>query len=194
MENSILGVVNNTAIKGKVEAEMLKDQQSIVLFSNPVLRKRAEAVAEYGPELYQLLDAMADILYAAEGRAGLAAPQIGVSKRVVVVDCGEGKLELINPEILERRGEQTGPEACLSFPGYTGIVKRANQVKVKSATRDQREILITAEGFAARCLQHEIDHLDGILYIDHIQDGQLFDDRIGEQVGRVRLKQLIGAE
>jgi peptide deformylase len=192
LENSILWVAKNTAIKRKVEAEMFKVQQSIVLFGNPVLRKRAEAVTEYGPELDQLLDVMADILYAAEGRAGLAAPQIKVSKRVVVVDCGEGKLELINPEILERRGEQTGPEACLSFPGYTGIVKRANLVKVKSTTRDQREILVTAEGFTARCLQHEIDHLDGILYIDHLHDGQLFDDRTGEQVSRARLKKLIG--
>jgi peptide deformylase len=173
---------------------MVNVQKTIVPFGDPVLRKRADTVTEFGTHLLQLLEAMSAILYAAEGRAGLAAPQVGVAQRVVVVDCGDGKIELINPEILEKQGEQTGPEACLSFPGYTGIVKRANIVKVKSTTRDQREILITAEGFVARCLQHEIDHLNGILYIDHLQDNQLFDDRTGEKVSRVRLKQLIGED
>jgi peptide deformylase len=170
---------------------MFKVQKTIVTFGDPILRKQTETVTEFGSRLSELLDTMAAILYAAEGRAGLAAPQVGVAQKVVVIDCGNGLVELVNPEILERRGEQTGPEACLSFPGYTGIVKRANSVKVKSATRDQREILITAEGFAARCLQHEIDHLNGILYIDHLQDDQLFNDRTGEQVGRAQLKQLI---
>lgn len=154
----------------------------IIPFGDPLLRKKVKPVIQFDEELYQLLDDLTNTLYAAEGRAGLAAPQISVLKRVIVMDCGDGKIELINPEILETMGEQIGPEACLSFPGYTGIVKRANYVKIKSMTRNQEEVLMEGEGFLARCMQHEIDHLNGVLYIDHIKDNELYDDQTRQKI------------
>lgn len=157
-------------------------EKAILPFGDPILRKQAQPVVRFDDELDELLADMTGTLYAGEGRAGLAAPQIGVLKRVVVMDCGEGLIELINPEILQLRGEQIGQEACLSFPGHTGIVKRAHYVKIKTQTRNGREILIDGEGFLARCIQHELDHLDGILYIDHIQDNQLYNDQTRQKV------------
>jgi len=163
-------------------------QQTILPFGDPILRKKSKPVVKFDQELAELLDAMANTLYAAEGRAGLAAPQIDVLERVIVLDCGSGKIELINPKILETKGEQTGPEACLSFPGFTGIVKRANFVRVKSMTRTGEEVTFAVESFLARCFQHEIDHLEGILYIDHIKDNELYDDQTRQ---KVNLKELL---
>lgn len=170
----------------------MKMEKAIIPFGDHLLRKRSKPVSKFDEELSGLLDDLTNILYAAEGRAGLAAPQIGVLKRVIVMDCGSGKIELINPEILETSGEQMGPEACLSFPGYTGIVKRANYVKVKSQTRNQAEVLLEGEGFLARCFQHEIDHLNGVLYIDHIQDDELYDDHTRQQVNLREMLRLSG--
>ena len=107
---------------------------------------------------------MADTMYDAEG-VGLAAPQIGVSKRVIVIDIGEGLLELINPEILEREGQDRQVEGCLSVPGVQGEVIRAYRVKVKGWDRKGEEKVIIGEGLLARVLQHEIDHLDGVLLL-----------------------------
>ena len=101
--------------------------RQILPFGDSLLRKKAKPVAELNERTFKLLDDMAETLYAAKG-AGLAAPQVGVLRRLVVMDCGDGLIELINPEIIEMDGEQTGAEACLSFPGYYGIVKRANRV------------------------------------------------------------------
>ncbi|HEX2953219.1 MAG TPA: peptide deformylase [Bacillota bacterium] len=157
-------------------------EKTILPFGHPILRKQAEPIVKFNRDLHRLLDDMTAILYAKEGRAGLAAPQIGVSLRVIVMDCGEGKIELINPVILENEGEQVGPEACLSFLGYTGVVKRANYVKVKNMTRNGHEVILEGEEFLARCIQHEMDHLDGVLFIDHIEDGQLYDDLSGKKV------------
>lgn len=108
---------------------------------------------------------MADTMYAAKG-VGLAAPQIGISKRVIVVDVGEGLWEVINPEIISKKGEECGVEGCLSIPGVTGQVYRAAHVVVTGLDRNGNEIRIEAGGLGARALQHEIDHLDGILFID----------------------------
>ncbi|MET3544423.1 peptide deformylase [Paenibacillus favisporus] len=152
-------------------------EKEILPFGDPILRKKAKPVTEITPRIYKLLDDMADTLYAEEGRAGLAAPQIGILRRVIVMDCGGGLIELINPVLLEHAGEQTGPEACLSYPGYTGIVKRAKYVKISTLTREGKTIVMEAEDYLARCIQHEMDHLDGILYIDHIQNGELFVNR-----------------
>lgn len=157
-------------------------EKKILPFGDPTLRRKAQPITEFDHELKRLLMDMTDTLYAAEGRAGLAAPQIGVLKRVVVMDCGKGLIQLINPEILERRGEQTGLEACLSFPGHTGIVKRADFVKVKTMTGTGRDLVFEGTGFLARCIQHELDHLDGILYVDHIQDNQLYNDHTRRRV------------
>lgn len=142
------------------------------------------------PRIVKLLDDLKDTLYAAEGRAGLAAPQIGILRRAVVMDCGDGLIELINPEIVERRGEQLGAEACLSFPGYAGEVKRAQYVKVKSLNRRGEPFVLEAEGYLARCVQHEVDHLDGILFIDHVKGDFLYHEQTGERISLLDMRKL----
>ncbi|MBR2627244.1 MAG: peptide deformylase [Peptococcaceae bacterium] len=141
---------------------------NIVTKEDKLLRKKSQVVPEITPNVIKLLDRMQETMYAANG-VGLAAPQVGILKRVIVVDIGEdgpGVLRLINPEILERSGWQNGPEGCLSCPGMYGDVKRSQYVKVKALNEQGEEIIIEAEDFLARALQHEIDHLEGILFID----------------------------
>ncbi|MBE3593470.1 MAG: peptide deformylase [Candidatus Carbobacillus altaicus] len=137
----------------------------IVKHPDPVLRKVAKPVTRITPHIHKLLDDMAETMAAANG-VGLAAPQVGILKRVIVVDDGEGIIELINPEIVEMSGEQDGPEGCLSIPGVTGDVKRAQYVRVKGLNRDGEPIEVAGEGLLSRALQHEIDHLNGVLFID----------------------------
>jgi peptide deformylase len=137
----------------------------IVELGDPVLRQKSVAVPDVNNNVRRLLDDLAETLYAAKG-VGLAAPQIGINKRVFVVDCGEGLWEVVNPEIVAMNGEDTSVEGCLSIPGVSGEVKRAAQVTFKGWDRNGREIRITAEGLGARALQHENDHLDGVLFID----------------------------
>ncbi|MFZ5632923.1 MAG: peptide deformylase [Bacillota bacterium] len=141
----------------------------IVENGDDILREKAREVPKITPNIIKLLDNMRDTMYANKG-VGLAAPQIGVSKRVIVVDAGEGLYELINPVITETRGEVTDAEGCLSVPGLVGDVRRAEVVRVKGLSRDGREIEIRAEGYAARAFQHEIDHLEGILFIDKAEN------------------------
>lgn len=141
---------------------------NIVTKEDKLLRKTCAAVPEITPNVKKMMDRMLETMYKANG-VGLAAPQIGILKRVVVIDIGEdgpGPLKLINPEILERSGMQDGTEGCLSCPGIWGDVKRSQYVKVKALNPEGEEIIIEGEGFLARALQHEIDHLDGILFID----------------------------
>ncbi len=131
-----------------------------------VLRKHCRPVSEITPRVFQLLDDMRQTLINANG-AGLAAPQVGVLKRiVVVVDEGGEIVELINPEIIEKSGEQTGLEGCLSCPGKAGEVTRPMKVTVRAQDRNGNVFTRKAEGFVARAYCHELDHLDGILYID----------------------------
>ncbi|MBE3588958.1 MAG: peptide deformylase [Thermoanaerobacteraceae bacterium] len=137
----------------------------IVLYGDEVLREKARPVTRITPNILRLLDNMRDTMYDARG-VGLAAPQVGVSKRVIVVDTGEGLIELINPEIVEARGEETDTEGCLSLPDVLGEVPRAVEVRVRGLDRHGRPVEHQASGFLARALQHEIDHLDGILFID----------------------------
>ena len=137
----------------------------IVELGDPVLRQKSSPVPEVNDSIKKLLDNLADTLYAAKG-VGLAAPQIGVAKRVIVVDCGEGMWEVVNPEIISMQGQEVAVEGCLSIPGVAGEVERAAQVIVKGWDRNGREIQITADGMGARALQHETGHLDGILFID----------------------------
>jgi len=139
--------------------------RKIVKVGDPVLRQQAKPVTVINKKIKRLLDDMAETMYQARG-VGLAAPQVGVSKRIIVVDVGEGLWELINPEIIFREGEEIDLEGCLSIPGVTGEVMRASRVRVRGLDRTGQQQVITAEGFAARALQHEIDHLDGILFID----------------------------
>ncbi len=138
---------------------------NVVTLPDEVLRQKAKPITNINAGVLRLLDNMKDTMYAFDG-VGLAAPQIGVSKRIVVVDTGEEYYELINPEIIFREGEQTGSEGCLSVPGIAGIVKRAKKVIVKALDRNGQEINITANDLLARAFQHEIDHLDGILFTD----------------------------
>ncbi len=130
-----------------------------------MLRQKCVEVKEITPAITKLLDNLADTLRAARG-VGLAAPQIGVTKRVIVVDTGEGLIELINPELLEMNGKQVDTEGCLSAPGVYCDVPRAEKVRVRGWDRQGREVAYRAEGFPARAFQHEIDHLDGILFTD----------------------------
>jgi peptide deformylase len=137
----------------------------IVRIGSPVLREKAAEVKQITPAIEKLLNNMADTLYTAEG-LGLAAPQIGVSKRVVVIDVGDGLIELINPIILEKYGNKVAAEGCLSIPGTTGEVARATKVRVQALNRQGEMIELTGEGMLARAFQHEIDHLDGVLFVD----------------------------
>lgn len=137
----------------------------IVKDPDPILREISKPVTEITPRIHKLLDDMADTMYDADG-VGLAAPQIAILKRIIVIDVGEGLLEIINPEIIEMDGEQIGPEGCLSIPGVLGKVKRSDYVKVKFLDRDGKEVIMEATGLLARAFQHEIDHLDGRLFTD----------------------------
>lgn len=154
----------------------------IVPFGDPILRKTARPVEAVDARTLKILDDLVETLYDEEGRAGLAAPQIGILRRLLVMDCGEGLIELINPEIVEMDGEQTGPEACLSYPGYYGYVKRADRVKVKTLNRQGETVILEGEGYLARCMQHEIDHLNGILFVDHVQDGWLYHEETNRRI------------
>jgi len=139
---------------------------AIVKIDDPILREKAAEVKKITPNIIKLLENMKDTLYDAKG-VGLAAPQIGVSKRVVVIDVGEGIIELINPEIIWYSDElENDLEGCLSIPGKQGEVERYCKVTVKALNRDGEPIEITGEGLLARALQHEIDHLYGVLYVD----------------------------
>lgn len=141
----------------------------VVEEGDDVLREKAREVSKITPNIIKLLDNMRDTMYAYKG-VGLAAPQIGVSKRVIVVDVGDGLVEMINPVITEFEGEVTDLEGCLSVPELVGDVKRAAVVRVKGLDREGREAEIRAEGYAARAFQHEIDHLEGILFIDKAEN------------------------
>ncbi len=142
--------------------------RKIRLSTDEVLRKKSKEVVEINQKIIELLDDMADTMYEANG-VGLAAPQVGVLRRVVVIDIGEGLVELINPVIIETAGEQLGEEGCLSVPGKVGEVKRPNYCKVEALNRDGDKIVVEGEGLMARALCHEIDHLDGALYIDKVE-------------------------
>ena len=145
---------------------------------DPVLRKVSKPVKEVTPKIVTLVDDMLDTMYEAMG-VGLAAPQVGILKRIVVIDIGEGPIVLINPEILETSGEQTGDEGCLSLPGKVATVTRPNHVICKCLNEDMEEMEIEGEGLLARAICHELDHLDGILYKD-VADGPLHDVEYNE--------------
>lgn len=142
--------------------------RNIVKIGDDVLRKICRTQMTFDEKLAQTLDDMAETMYKAEG-VGLAAPQIGLLRRYCVIDVGDGILELVNPVITEKSGEQTGNEGCLSVPDRFEEVTRPMKVTVRAQDRNGNNFIITAEGFKARALCHEIDHLDGVLYIDRIK-------------------------
>lgn len=143
-----------------------------------VLKKVCKEVKEVTPRISMLIDDMLETMYAADG-VGLAAPQVGILKRLCVIDAGEGPIVLINPRIVETSGEQRGNEGCLSVPGKSGIVTRPNYVKVFAYDRNMLPIEVEGTELLARALAHEIDHLDGHLYVDKVE-GELMDAEFGE--------------
>ena len=137
----------------------------ILRLGDETLRKKSHPVTKIDRRTVGLLKDMAETMYAADG-CGLAAPQVGILRRMVVIDVGDGLIELINPEIIESEGEEIGVEGCLSVPGRRGTVKRPTKVVVRALDKKGREIELTAEGFLARAVCHELDHLDGVVYVD----------------------------
>ena len=137
--------------------------RKILTDKDPALHKVCRPVESFDRKLHKLLDDMTETMIEANG-VGLAAPQVGILRRVVVVDTGEGILELINPELIETDGEQEGAEGCLSVPGKYGLVKRPYTAKVRAQDRDGNFFEAEGEELIARCFCHEIDHLDGIVY------------------------------
>ena len=140
----------------------------IIGLGHPTLRKVAQPIDKDYPELGKLIADMYETMYNADG-VGLAAPQVGVRKRVAVVDVGEGPVVLINPEVVSSEGEQTGNEGCLSVPGKCGVVTRPMKVVVKTRNLNFEWEEIEGEGLFARAMLHEMDHLDGILYVDKVE-------------------------
>ena len=157
--------------------------RNIVTLGDEALRKHCKPQEKFDRRLATLLKDMADTMYKAEG-VGLAAPQVGILRRVAVVDITEdhsGLLELVNPEIIERDGSQTGREGCLSLPGRQGIVTRPMKVKVRFQDRKGETYELETEGFEARAICHELDHLDGQLYID-VMDRELSEEEINGHI------------
>ena len=150
--------------------------RKIVKLGDENLRKVCNPVKNFNIRLALLLRDMAETMYKADG-VGLAAPQVGILRRVVVIDIGDdhGLIELVNPEIIASEGEQAGSEGCLSVPGRRGYVVRPNKVTVRAQDRKGKKFEITGEGLLARALCHEIDHLDGVIYVDKM-DHEIFDD------------------
>lgn len=138
-----------------------------------ILTKKCRPVDEVTPKIKVLIQDMLDTMYDAYG-VGLAAPQVGILKRIVVIDVGDRPWVMINPEITETSGEQTGDEGCLSVPGKSGTVTRPNVVTVKAFNENMEPFTLTGEGLLARAICHECEHLDGILYVEHVQ-GELRD-------------------
>ena len=142
--------------------------RTIRVQGDSVLTKKSRTVDKMTPRIGELITDMLDTMYDAMG-VGLAAPQVGILKRIVVIDIGEGPIVLINPEILETSGEQTGDEGCLSVPGMAGQVTRPNYVKVKALNEDMDEVVYEGEGLLARAFCHELDHLDGHMYTELVE-------------------------
>jgi len=142
--------------------------RKIITFNNPILRQKAKKVHRFDPSLLKLADDMFETMHHANG-VGLAAPQIGMSIRVFVAEYEDRKVAVFNPEIVKAEGEALGTEGCLSIPGYAGDnIRRATKILVKGQDVHGKSIRVSAEGWFARILQHEIDHLDGILFTDRL--------------------------
>ena len=153
--------------------------RKILTVSDPALHKVCKPVTAFDRKLHKLLDDMKETLADANG-VGLAAPQVGILRRVVVVDVGDDVLELVNPELLETEGAQEGPEGCLSVPGKYGLVKRPYKAKVRAQDRNGDWFEVEGEELIARCFCHELDHLDGIVYTE-VMERFLTDEEMEEE-------------
>ena len=148
--------------------------RNIVKVGDPILAKKSRPVEKFDDRLHTLLDDMKQTMYSANG-VGLAAVQVGVLRRIVVIDCGDGYLELVKPEITERSGRQLEEEGCLSLPGESGVTLRPETVKLKAQDRNGKWHVYKAEGLKARCFCHETDHLDGILFTQRLAPKELLE-------------------
>lgn len=156
--------------------------RAIRTYGDDILSKVSRPLKEMKPRYEELIDDMFETMYDAGG-VGLAAVQVGVLKRIIVIDCSSDRSDpivLINPEIIEKDGSQTGDEGCLSVPGKHGTVTRAEHCVVKALDRNMNEITLEGTGLLARCFQHEIDHLDGIMYVDKVKGGLKDNDEAEE--------------
>ena len=153
--------------------------RTIRIMGDPVLARKCREVKEMTPRLRELVADMLDTMYEAEG-VGLAAPQVGVLKRIVVIDIGEGPIVLVNPRITHQDGEQEGNEGCLSVPGKAGVVVRPNHVIVEAFNEEMNPVTVEGEELLARALCHELDHLEGVMYTSKVK-GDLFDTMIEEE-------------
>lgn len=147
--------------------------RTIRIQGDPVLEKKCREVAEITPKLAELIEDMIETMYEANG-VGLAAPQVGILKRIVVIDVGEGPIVMVNPVILETSGEQTGDEGCLSLPGKAGTVTRPSYVKARAFDENMQEFEIEGTELLARAICHELDHLEGHMYTERVE-GPLHD-------------------
>jgi peptide deformylase len=149
---------------------------------DPILRQKAKKVTRIDNSVQKLIDDMIDTLRADPNRAGVAAPQVGVLLRIAVIELPEQELiTLINPEMVKKEGERIVQEGCLSIPGYFGEIKRAETVKVKAKDRYGKQFRLKAEGLLAQALEQEIEHLDGVLYIDHLESEEKLFETIREE-------------
>lgn len=152
--------------------------RQVVYIEDPMLRKTSRPVTKFDARLHTLLDDMAETMHSLQG-VGLAAPQVAVLRQAVVMDCGTGLIEMMNPEIIETSGEQEGVEGCLSVPGRHGMVTRPMIVKVRFQDRNGEWRELEADGLLARCIMHETDHLKGQLYVD-IMSREVYDYELEE--------------
>ena len=157
-------------------------KMKVIKFGNPVLRQTAKPVTVFHKKFHSLIDSIAEALYNSKDGAALSANQVEVLKQIAVIDYQGEYIELINPEILNAEGEQIDNEGCLSFPGYTGLVKRFDLIKVKYQDRYGKENIIERTGKLSRCLQHEIDHLNGVLFIDRMIEDFLTHNETEEKI------------
>lgn len=160
----------------------------ILWFGDPCLRQKTKEVIDFDKRIYNQIDNMWKVLRNTKNAAALAANQIGISKKLIVIQYQGEEFELINPEIISRSGEQYEFEGCLSFPGYSGIVKRSATVRIKYCDRNQNVLEVERSGPLAICFQHEIDHLQGILFIDKMIEDYLENDETQE---RIKVKDLL---
>jgi peptide deformylase len=143
---------------------------TLTMMDNPVLHQKAKRVRKIDESIQKLIDDMIETMECTGGAAGLAAPQVGIPLQVIVIDLPEsGLITLVNPQIVKSSGEREVTEGCLSLPGYRGLIKRAESVTVKGRDRNGKEIRIKGEGLLAQALQHEVDHINGVVYVDHLE-------------------------
>ncbi|MBS6502599.1 MAG: peptide deformylase [Clostridium sp.] len=144
--------------------------RQIRLFGDKILRKRSKEVIVVDDKIRQILNDMADTMYNTENGGGLAAPQVGILKRLVVIDMGQGLIKLVNPRIIKKEGIQEVIEGCLSYPNRWGKLKRPAKVTIQALNEYGKKIILTGTGDLAKCFCHEIDHLDGILFTDFVTE------------------------